>query len=165
MHQLVDRFSQQVYAFCVRMLGHCQDAEDAVQDTFVRVFRSLKNWDSSRQFEPWLMAIAGNRCRTRAASRQKRQALVSLSDDLSHCASHRRESNSPLKEELELAIRQLPSPLQEVFLCFHQDQMSYAAIAAAMNIPEGTAKTWVRRARLQILGMLKSRGVLENTLV
>ena len=76
--QLVERFRGQVYGLCFRMLGQREDAEDATQETFVRVIRNLHRWDQGRAFEPWLLTIAGNRCRTKLARRMKRPGNVSL---------------------------------------------------------------------------------------
>ena len=64
MIDLVNRFRGQVFGLCYRMLGQRQDAEDAAQETFVRVLKNLHRWDPARPFEPWLLTIAGNRCRT-----------------------------------------------------------------------------------------------------
>ena len=64
---LVERFRGQVFGLCYRMLGHREDAEDAAQETFVRVLKNLHRWDADREFQPWLLAIAGNRCRTALA--------------------------------------------------------------------------------------------------
>lgn len=72
MRALVERYQGQVFGLCYRMLGNRQDAEDATQETFIRVLHSLRRWDSSRAFEPWLLAIAGNRCRTALAARKRR---------------------------------------------------------------------------------------------
>ena len=69
---LVERFERQVFALCYRMLGQREDAEDVAQESLVRALRSLRNWDSSRDFVPWLLAIAGNRCRTLLAARARR---------------------------------------------------------------------------------------------
>src|SRR5437773_9623310 len=71
---LVERFRGQVFGLCYRMLGQRQDAEDAAQETFVRVLKNLHRWDSARASQPWLLAIAGNRCRTALAARRKRPA-------------------------------------------------------------------------------------------
>ena len=49
---LVDRYQADVYGLCVRILRHHQDAEDATQEIFVRVFRSLARWDAGRRFDP-----------------------------------------------------------------------------------------------------------------
>src|SRR5207253_3793966 len=82
---LVERFQGQVFGLCLRMLGQRQDAEDAAQETFVRVLKNLHRWDPERDFEPWLLAIAGNRCRTALAARHRRPvpepAVELLADD------------------------------------------------------------------------------------
>src|SRR5262245_66472034 len=73
MLQLVERFRGQVFGLCYRMLCQRQDAEDAAQETFVRVLKHLHRWDQTREFEPWLLAIAGNRCRTALPSGKRRR--------------------------------------------------------------------------------------------
>ena len=55
---LVDRYKHRVFALCFRMLGQRQDAEDAAQETFVRLLKNLSKWDQNRDFEPWLFTIA-----------------------------------------------------------------------------------------------------------
>ena len=50
---LVERFQGDVYGLCVRLLSHRHDAEDVTQEVFLRVFRSLRRWDSSRPLRPW----------------------------------------------------------------------------------------------------------------
>ena len=62
MLELVDRYKQRVFALCYRMLSQRQDAEDAAQETFVRLLKNLSKWDQDRDFEPWLFTIAANRC-------------------------------------------------------------------------------------------------------
>ena len=79
---LVERFEGAVYGLCYRMLGQRQDAEDMAQETFVRALRSLSHWDQEREFLPWLLAIAGNRCRTCLSQRMRRPASTPLVDQL-----------------------------------------------------------------------------------
>ena len=52
---LIERFQGEVLGLCVRLLGHRQDAEDVVQEVFLRIFRSLTKWDSERPLRPWIM--------------------------------------------------------------------------------------------------------------
>src|SRR5687767_12551031 len=82
---LVERYRGQVFGLCYRMLGQRQDAEDAAQETFVRILKNLHRWDQARDFEPWLLAIAGNRCRTALAARRRKPvaeaAVELLADD------------------------------------------------------------------------------------
>ena len=58
---LVERFQAEVFGLCVRLLHHRQDAEDVTQEVFLRIFRSLRRWDSSRPLRPWIMGITVNR--------------------------------------------------------------------------------------------------------
>ena len=67
--EIVRRFQDMAYGYAYAILGDFHLAEDAAQETFFRVLRNLASWDSNRGFEPWLLAIAGNRCRTALASR------------------------------------------------------------------------------------------------
>ena len=76
--ELVNRFQGQVFGLCYRMLGQREDAEDATQETFVRVVNNLQRWDPARAFEPWLLTIAGNRCRTKLAKRKRRPSEMTL---------------------------------------------------------------------------------------
>src|ERR1041384_6656400 len=82
---LVERFRGPVFGLCYRMLSQRQDAEDAAQETFVRVLKNLHRWDQERGFMPWLLAIAGNRCRPALAARRRRPladpAVELIADD------------------------------------------------------------------------------------
>ena len=73
---LVWRFQSDVFGLCVRLLHNRHDAEDVTQETFLRVFRSLKRWDSSLPLKPWIMGIAVNRCRTWMNQRSRRPEPV-----------------------------------------------------------------------------------------
>ncbi len=156
--RLVERFHNQVFGLCYRMLGHRQDAEDATQETFLRVLRSLKHWDPSREFSPWLLAIAGNRCRTMLAMRGRRPAGLPLpSDDGLVGPASQSEHNQQLLEEVHAALAQLREEYRQVFLLFHEQELSYAEIAAALDCPLGTVKTWVHRARQEVARHLLRR--------
>jgi len=158
---LIERFKARVFSLCYRMLGQWQDAEDAAQETFVRAIKSLQRWDSERPFEPWLVAIAANRCRTLISSRSRRPSTTELVDQIQD-TSPDEESAKNLAEEVDLALLQLREEYRQAFLMFHQHQLSYAEIADSLETPLGTVKTWVHRARRGIVEILKERGVLED---
>jgi RNA polymerase sigma-70 factor (ECF subfamily) len=161
MTQLVDRYRQRVYALCYRMLGHRQDAEDVTQQTFVRVLKNLCQWDPDRDFEPWLFAIAGNRCRTALAARARRTAVRPIDEPLADKTTPPSAADQ-LAEELNLALQLLRPDYREVFLLFHQQELNYDEIAARMDRPVGTIKTWLHRARLDLIRQLNERDVLEG---
>jgi RNA polymerase sigma-70 factor (ECF subfamily) len=159
---LVERFRGQVFGLCYRMLGQRQDAEDAAQETFVRVLKNLHRWDPARDFEPWLLAIAGNRCRTALATRKRRPAgsdalIDQLPDDAPDLAAARH-----LAEEVHLALAEVRDDYRQAFVLFHEQELSYAEIAETMEVPLGTVKTWVHRARRELIDLLRRRGALPE---
>jgi RNA polymerase sigma-70 factor (ECF subfamily) len=159
---LVERFQDRVFSLCYRMLGHRQDAEDVTQESLVRAIGSLRSFDRTRDFIPWLLAIAGNRCRTLLATRMRRPTT---SVPLEHVPDHTPDLDGVrnLSEEVELALGRLRPEYRQAFVLFHEQELSYAEIAAAMRCPLGTVKTWVHRARRELIAALRERGVLEES--
>lgn len=163
MTELVDRFRGRVFGLCFRMLAQRQDAEDTTQETFARAFRSLHCFDPSRAFEPWLLAIAGNRCRTAIARRQRRPAHQTLVEQPSD-GSELHQAAALLSEEVQRALQTLRPDYRQAFVMFHEQELSYLEIAEAMEVPLGTIKTWVHRARRDLIETLKQRQVIEEPL-
>jgi RNA polymerase sigma-70 factor (ECF subfamily) len=125
------------------------------------MLKNLHRWDQERDFEPWLLAIAGNRCRTALATRKRRPRWESevelLADD-----EPAPWPAQQLAEEVRLALGKLRSEYRQAFILFHEHEMSYAQIADAMDIPLGTVKTWVHRARRDLIDHLRQRGVIAE---
>ncbi len=159
--ELVVRYQGQVFGLCYRMLGNRQDAEDMTQECFVRVIRSLHRWDPQRRFEPWLLTIAGNRCRSLLASNMRRPETTYLTDHLADRSGEEQAART-LAEEVDLALARLRIEYRQAFIYFHKNEMSYAEIGLAMDCPLGTVKTWVHRARREMIDHLRQRGVVEQ---
>lgn len=160
--ELIQRFRGQVFGLCYRMLGQREDAEDATQETFLRVARNLHRWDQDRAFEPWLMTIAGNRCRTRLAKRMRAPGVMTLDHPVED-SSVEQLSAELLAEEISLVLSSVRSEYSEAFLLFHEKGMAYHEIAEHLDVPLGTVKTWVHRARKELVGQLRKRGVLGES--
>jgi RNA polymerase sigma-70 factor (ECF subfamily) len=158
---LVQRFQGQVFGLCYRMLGQRQDAEDAAQETFVRVLKNLHRWDQERDFQPWLLAIAGNRCRTALAARRRRPT-AELAEEFVVDDQPDHDAGRQLAEELQLALQAVRPEYRQAFILFHEQELSYAEIAGSMQVPLGTIKTWVHRARRELIEKLKLRGAIDE---
>lgn len=158
---LVERYGGQVFGLCLRMLGHRHDAEDVAQESLVRAIRGLGNWDPSREFRPWLLAIAANRCRTLLASRARRPTPVADLEYLPDRAPDMAGAGQ-LIEEVQRALTTLRDEYRQAFLLFHQQQLSYQEIAEVLACPLGTVKTWVHRARRDLAAQLRQRGIVEE---
>ena len=155
---LFGRHHARVFQVCMRILRHRQDAEDMTQETFTRAARYLERWDSKRPFEPWLVAIAGNRCRTLLASRQGHRSLTAVVEPADDFDSG--GALASLTEEVDLALNRLAGGQRQAFELFHRHGMSYQEIASRMDRPVGTIKTWIHRARTQLIQQLQDREVV-----
>jgi RNA polymerase sigma-70 factor (ECF subfamily) len=156
---LVERYQGVVFGLCYRMMGHRQDAEDAAQEAFFRALRSIGGFDVSRPLRPWLLEIAANRCRTALGRRARRPPTAS------HAVEDRVDPRPALADpddlagELERGLEALRPEYRMVFTLFHEQNLSYDEIAAAVSRPVGTVKTWLHRARAQLAEDLSRRGV------
>lgn len=159
---LVQRFQGAVFGLCFRMLGHRQDAEDAAQESLVRMLRSLHRWDAARDFEPWLLAIAGNRCRTALSNRKRRGQGEELPEQIPDRPGNDGSADH-LAEELQQALGKMRDDYRSAFVLFHENELSYAQIAEALAVPLGTVKTWVHRARKEIIDHLRHKGIVAES--
>jgi RNA polymerase sigma-70 factor (ECF subfamily) len=156
---LIERFQGAVFGLCVRLLGHRHDAEDVSQEVFLRVFRSLGSWDATRPLRPWVLSIAVNRCRTWLAKRVRRPELADYLHDTA--AAPPADDSGELVREIEQVLAGLRPEYRTVFVRFHQQGQPYEQIATAVGRPVGTVKTWLHRARLELLDALRRRGMVE----
>jgi RNA polymerase sigma-70 factor (ECF subfamily) len=155
---LIERYQGAVFGLCFRMLGHRQDAEDVMQETFVRALRGISGFEDNRPLRPWLLGITANRCRTALARRARRPAVVEPSEER---ADHRAGVADPddLAGELERALQRLRPEYRLVFVLFHEQNLAYDEISNAVGRPIGTIKTWLHRARAELADYLSRRGV------
>lgn len=154
--RFVERFQPIVYSLCRKMLGHIHDAEDVAQISLLRAIRHLAKWDSARPLKPWVMAIAANRCRTALSESGRRFMAVEWAD---RPVNNRQATESAeFSEELVLALQSLRPEYRECFDLFYLHEMSVDAVATALDVPEGTVKTWLFRARKELARLLRERG-------
>ena len=156
---LVERFQADVFGLCVRMLRHRHDAEDVTQEVFLRVFRSLRRWDPTRQLRPWIASIAVNRCRTWLTKRGRRPETIDYVQEIAACPAA--GDVTELAVEIQAAVAELRPDYRAAFVLFHERGQPYEDIAVALGRPVGTIKTWLHRARMEVLERLRRRGMVE----
>jgi RNA polymerase sigma-70 factor (ECF subfamily) len=144
---LVDRHAAACTRFAMRMLANREDAEDAVQESFLRAYRSLARYEERQAFRTWLFQILVNRCRTAAVRRQRRQRMFLVDDTAVASASVRPAAESTeLRAELRRAIDALDPDQREAFLLKHVELLSYEEMAAATGVGVSALKMRVKRA-------------------
>jgi RNA polymerase sigma-70 factor (ECF subfamily) len=153
---LLDRYSRPIYNFAFRLLGNQDDAEDAVQQTFVQAFESLPGVKAQTPLRPWLFQVARNKCidlirkrRTVPLSSIQREDDEPVDIDPPDARPRPEElyERAELQEILQNAIADLPLRTREVVVMRYVAELTFAEIAAAMGIPENTAKTLFQRAK------------------
>ncbi|MFO0936080.1 MAG: RNA polymerase sigma factor [Gemmataceae bacterium] len=162
MRDLVNRFEGVVYGLSVRLLSHRHDAEDVMQDVFIRVFRSLKSWDPSRTLKPWIIKITVNQCRTWITRRMSRPRPTLLVDDIPERSNDEGDGRE-LADAVQRAVNELRDEHKAVFVLYHEHGQNYEEIADVVGRPVGTVKTWLHRARATVLEKLKQAGIVHET--
>ena len=142
---LVERYQKQAVAHAVAILGCCDDAQDAVQDAFVDAFRSLKRFDSSRPFYPWLYVLLRNRCYKMATKRRETEKI----DETEILVSSGDEQNVEAIA-LETALLGLDTKDREMITLKYLDGLSYDELAAQFDIPKGTVMSRLFYARKKL---------------
>jgi len=105
-------------------------------------------------------AIAVNRCRTWLGQRARRPELVAYLQDTA--PARPTDDAEELTGEIQSALAELRDDYRAVFVLFHDQGLPYEEIAQAMGKPVGTIKTWLHRARLEVLERLRRRGMLSE---
>ena len=141
-----------VYNLAIKLTGNEADADDVVQDTYVRAFRGLRRFRGDAAFSTWLYRIASN-CASSFMARRSRQrcdALVEADDiaetDPDHDPSLQAEA-STLRQTIERALEQLPQRLRAVVVLKHLEDLSHREIAERLGISESATKVRLHRAR------------------
>ena len=147
--ELVDRYYPRALRFAIHMLGNRSDAEEAVQDSFVRLHRAFASYREQDAFDPWFFRILANRCRTASARARRHATLVDYGDvpevaDREPARQH--DAMLAWRVEIEAALGVLPVDQREAFLMRHVEAMSYEDMAAATGAGVSALKMRVKRA-------------------
>jgi RNA polymerase sigma-70 factor (ECF subfamily) len=145
--RLVDRYYERCARFAVRMLGNRDDAEDALQATFLRAYRSLGKYQERDKFSAWLYRILVNQCRSIAARRNQRERVFVREEALLLNAPDRRQSWTGEDEEfVQRVLAELDPLLREAFLLKYIEEMSYEEMSAQTGVGVSALKMRVKRA-------------------
>lgn len=160
--QLVRTYEKSVYNTAYRLAGSYDDAADIAQEAFVRAWNNLKSFRGDSAFSTWLYRIVTNvflddRKRKRARPQRSLDEAVALDESN---VTRQFEDDSPGPEEvaegaerrmvLERAIQTLPEAQRVVIVLYHTQGLSYEEIAEITNLPMGTVKSKLNRARLAL---------------
>jgi RNA polymerase sigma-70 factor (ECF subfamily) len=155
--RLVDALAGLTYNIAWRMTGHAADAEDMSQEVFLRLHRHFARYDPSLPFLPWFRRLTTNACLNWCRTHQSHRPAALGEDDP---AAPEAAASSEPSDALRKAIETLPPEQRLVLARFYFEELGVTDIAAAMEVPTGTVKTWLFRARESLRARLSTQ--VEN---
>src|SRR5579875_2577549 len=150
--RLYELHGARMKSLAFHLLGSREDAEDTVQETFLKVYRAVHAFEGQSSFSTWIYRILVNCCYD-AMRKQKRSAEKPALKDFGA------ESKLPLKIALERAIGLLNERQRIVFLMFEVEGLRHSEIASILQVPEGTCRSWLFEAKCELKRLLMEPGV------
>ena len=164
--ELYEMHKNRIYSTCYRILGNAQDAEDATQETFVRVFRSIGNFRGDSSFTTWLYRIAVNTGVEITRKRKRHHYHESIDDpDTPETVLPGKREHIDSRIIMEGEIAQLPDGCRSVFVLHAIEGFKHREIAEMLDIKEGTSKSQLSLAKERLRNqLLPYMEVLKNEL-
>jgi RNA polymerase sigma-70 factor (ECF subfamily) len=168
--EIVQGYSRRVYNLAYRFTSRADTAEDLTQDVFVRVYRSLDQYNPKQgDLQNWLMRLARNLIIDDYRKRQ-RAPQDEIADDLEDHKYHLRSAGSSVQREMERrelgaqvqsGIDKLSPDLRTCVILRDIEELSYQEIVDLLKIPEGTVKSRINRGRIELAKILRRMRVVE----
>jgi RNA polymerase sigma-70 factor (ECF subfamily) len=153
--RLVDLHYPRCARIAVRILGNREDAEEAIQDAFLRAFKALGDYEDRERFSSWLTRILVNQCRTVLARTKRRDALFAELDPHRLDFIVAAEPDEGAWTELEHVLSQLPAEQREAIVLKYADDLTYEEMSRITGAGESALKMRVQRAFARLRALLQ----------
>lgn len=155
--ELVHQYQRRAYAVAYSVVGNREDSLELAQESFVRAYRAIDRFDTTKPFYPWLYRIVKNTCFNHL-KKKKRRAETSLDKLMAAGYDAKDTARNPqdaaelgdLKRSVHAAMEKLTADQQEIIRLRHFLELSYSEIADCLDIPQGTVMSRLHSARKQL---------------
>lgn len=147
---LVNRHQQRVYNLAYRFMRDATLAEDAAQEAFIKAYRLLGGFRGDCSFTTWMYRVTASVCLTELSRRKKRGEVELLPLHENRRTTSDRHDALDVPEMMHSCVQKLPSRYRRIVTLYYLKELPYEEIAHALQIPMGTLKTWMHRARGQL---------------
>jgi RNA polymerase sigma-70 factor, ECF subfamily len=164
--EIVTRYERRVWAICLRMCGDVEDARDASQDAFITTLRSLGTFRGEAQLSTWLHRVAVNASLDviRRRTRRRTESLDDTIEQASDAAGPDEEADRAHRAaEVHRALKRLAPDHRAVIVLHDLQGLPYPEVADALDVPVGTVKSRLHRARLELARLLGHLKEVEPT--
>jgi RNA polymerase sigma-70 factor (ECF subfamily) len=161
--ELVDRFGSKVYAISYHFTLKREDAEELSQEIFLKLFENLHRYDGGFPLVAWILSVSRNLCIDRYRRRKREKSFRFVSDDAvtALLKSEDDPAGMALKKErtqlLFSALSEIPEDLAEILILRDLNGLAYDEIGTALELPEGTVKSRLFRARAEVARKIRER--------
>jgi RNA polymerase sigma-70 factor (ECF subfamily) len=149
---LVSEYQNKVFRLAYAMLGNRALAEETAQDVFIRIWKALGGYRGQASLSTWIYSIARNTCLTARKRNAAREALSIEEPVVRLAAEISRAAHQAPAETLDLPflLSQLPERYRQALTLFYMEDKSYEEVARLLDLPMGTVKTYLHRARNEL---------------
>ena len=160
--ELVSRYESKVYSLALKMLRNPEDAEDVLQDTFLRAYRGIKSFKGNSTFSTWIYRITANSALMRLRKRQLPTVSIDDADEREAPINIADWAPGPVEQMLNQetqaamteAIEALPPEFRQVFVLRDIEELSNAEVAEILDLSVAAVKSRLHRARLKVRNRL-----------
>ena len=161
--ELVDRYGSKIYSVAYHFTLKREDAEELSQEIFLKIFENLHRYDGGFPLVAWVLSVSRNLCIDRYRRKKREKSFRFLSDDAvtALLKSEDDPAGMALKKErtqlLFSALSEIPEDLAEILILRDLNGMAYDEIGTALELPEGTVKSRLFRARAEVARRIRER--------
>jgi len=164
--RLVNTYQNPVYNLCYRMLGNAPEAEDAAQETFVRVYKHLSAYDPQQKLSSWILAVASHYCIDRLRRRRLRWLSLDEVEPSQPILDERPRPEDTLLErescvEIRTLLQSLPADYRLILVLRYWHDLSYEEMAHIVGTSESAIKSKLHRARQMLAQQTTTQRRLE----
>jgi RNA polymerase sigma-70 factor (ECF subfamily) len=147
---VVRDYQTKVFHLAFSMLGNREQAEDAAQEIFIRIWRALPGYRGSASVSTWIYSIARNACLTALKSAGARRTVSLEEPGMRASADRRGDSYGRHTPDLRRLVEELPGKQRQIVILFYMEEKSYEEVSQLLGLPLGTVKTHLHRARKEL---------------
>ncbi|MFO7975906.1 MAG: RNA polymerase sigma factor [Candidatus Hydrogenedentota bacterium] len=148
--ELARRHEQTVYNLALRFMRNPSLAEDMAQEAFLKAYQKLRKFRGDARFSTWLYRIVCNVCLSELQKRKRRRALSAGTEAEPSRTPDTTAAQADEAELIRRCVAQLPKRYAEAITLYYLQGCSYDEVAEIMEVPQGTIKTWMHRARKRL---------------
>jgi RNA polymerase sigma-70 factor (ECF subfamily) len=147
---LISSYKKMAYNLCLRMLGDRGEAEDAVQEAFIKIYRALKSFNGKSKFSTWALKITSNTCIDILRKRKVQTVPIEDYEISDESSPEKQYIASESRRDVERAVKNLPEKYRTMIVYYHFMNLSYQEISDMLNEPMTIVKNRLYRARLML---------------